>query len=121
MVCFQNGLSEALKDEFATREPTNDLETLIDLAVQLDNRLRERNLGRQWGVTPVKSVPTEKLPPAQGGPEPMQLGGTRISSTERDRRMRERCCLYCGLPGHFRSACPELSGNAWSRTGMEGL
>ena len=25
MVCFQNGLSEALKDEFATREPTNDL------------------------------------------------------------------------------------------------
>lgn len=122
MVCFQNGLSETLQDELATREPTHNLESLIDLAVRLDNRLRERNLSRQSVLTPpVTSLPTEKLPPFQGFPEPMQLGGTRISPSERDRRIRERCCLYCGLPGHFRSACPELSGNARSRTGKEGL
>lgn len=110
MVCFQNGLSEALQGELATREPTHDLETLIDLAVRLDNRLRERNLSRQSVFTPpVSSLPIEKVPPFQGFPEPMQLGGTRISPSECDRRIREQCCLYCGLPGHFRSACPELS------------
>lgn len=121
MVCFQNGLSETLKDDLATREPSRDLETLIDLAIRLDNRLRERNLSRQFFTPPVSLVPTEQSPPSQGFPEPMQLGGTRISPSERDRRMRERCCLYCGLPGHFRSSCPELSGNARSRTGKEGL
>ncbi|KAL1256462.1 hypothetical protein QQF64_012007 [Cirrhinus molitorella] len=31
MVCFQNGLSEAIKDDLATREPACDLETLIKL------------------------------------------------------------------------------------------
>ncbi len=44
VVCFQRGLSEALKDELVTQEPSNDLEALIDLAVRLDNRLRERRL-----------------------------------------------------------------------------
>ncbi|KAK6315528.1 hypothetical protein J4Q44_G00150570 [Coregonus suidteri] len=51
--------------------------------------------------------------------EPMQVG--RISQAERDRRMRERCCLYCGKPGHFRSTCPGLQGNALSRAGLGGL
>ncbi|KAK3574372.1 hypothetical protein QTP86_006156 [Hemibagrus guttatus] len=109
LVCFQNGLSEALQDELVTREPANDLEALIDLAVQLDNQLRERGLSCQ------------KLPLPHGSPEPMQLVGTQISPSERDRHMREWCCLYCGLSGHFRSTCPQLSGNAWSHTGKEGL
>ncbi|KAK3545650.1 hypothetical protein QTP70_009569 [Hemibagrus guttatus] len=44
MVCFLNGLSEAIKDDLAIREPARDLENLIDQAIRLDNRLRERNL-----------------------------------------------------------------------------
>ncbi len=40
MVCFLNGLSEAIKDDMATREPSSDLETLFDQAIRLDNRLR---------------------------------------------------------------------------------
>jgi len=88
MVCFQNGLSEALKDDLATHESTRDLETLIDLAIRLDNRLRERSLSRQFVFTPpVSLVPTEKSPPSQGFPEPVQLGGTRISPSEHDRRI----------------------------------
>ncbi len=94
----------------------------MDLAVRLDNRLRERRLSHQFVFTPPFSpVPKELLPLSQGSPEPMQLGGTRISPSERDRRMKEWCCLYCGLPGHFHSACPELSGNARSLPGREGL
>lgn len=122
MVCFLNGLSEAIKDDLATREPARDLETLIDQAIRLDNRLRERNLNRP-SVSTLSASPTpvQMLPVPQDSSEPMQLGRTQLSPSERDRRMRERCCLYCGLYGHFRSTCPELSGNARSRTGKEGL
>ncbi len=46
MVCFLNGLSEAIKDDMAIREPARDLETLVDQAIRLDNRLRERSLNQ---------------------------------------------------------------------------
>ncbi len=36
----------------------------------------------------------------------MQIGVTRISEEERERRIRQRLCLYCGLPGHLRASCP---------------
>ncbi|KAK3505778.1 hypothetical protein QTP70_004024 [Hemibagrus guttatus] len=122
MVCFLNGLSEAIKDDLAIREPARDLENLIDQAIRLDNRLRERNLNRPCvSALSASPTPAQMLPVPQNSPEPMQLGRTRLSPSEQDRRMRERCCLYCGLYGHFRSTCPELSGNTPSRTGKEGL
>ncbi|KAK3509827.1 hypothetical protein QTP70_012503 [Hemibagrus guttatus] len=122
MVCFWNGLSEAIKDDLAIREPARDLENLIDQAIWLDNRLRERNLNRPCvSALSASPTPAQMLPVPQNSPKPMQLGRTRLSPSERDRRMRERCCLYCGLYGHFRPTCPELSGNAPSRTGKEGL
>ncbi len=36
---------------------------------------------------------------APPGTEPMQIG-------ERERRVRQNLCLYCGLPGHMRASCP---------------
>ncbi len=36
----------------------------------------------------------------------MQVGVTRLSSEERERRMRNHLCLYCGLSGHLRATCP---------------
>ncbi len=39
-------------------------------------------------------------------PEPMQLGFTHLSTGERERRMHNNLCLYCGLPGHLRASCP---------------
>ncbi len=53
------------------------------------------------------SRPLEALTPAVvssplcSDPEPMQLGGVRISAEERERRIRSRLCLYCGANGHF--------------------
>ncbi|KAK6301372.1 hypothetical protein J4Q44_G00274250 [Coregonus suidteri] len=58
----------------------------------------------------------------QDFPENMQLGRSRLSpTTKRERRMRERRCLYCGVVGHFRSTCNELSGNACPRLATGGL
>ena len=31
----------------------------------------------------------------------MQLGHTRLSPEEKERRRRQNLCLYCGQPGHF--------------------
>lgn len=39
-------------------------------------------------------------------PKPMHIGVTRLSSGERERRMRNHLCLYCGFPGHLRASCP---------------
>ncbi|KAL1280048.1 hypothetical protein QQF64_014648 [Cirrhinus molitorella] len=36
----------------------------------------------------------------------MQIGNTRLSMEERERRMRSNLCLYCGQPGHIRATCP---------------
>ncbi len=42
MACFQGGLSGPILDELVTCEPATDLESLITMAIRLDNRLRER-------------------------------------------------------------------------------
>ncbi len=46
MACFQGGLSGPILDELVTREPATDLESLITMAIRLDNRLRERGAKR---------------------------------------------------------------------------
>uniref|UniRef100_A0A3Q1FXS7 Retrotransposon gag domain-containing protein n=1 Tax=Acanthochromis polyacanthus TaxID=80966 RepID=A0A3Q1FXS7_9TELE len=39
---FQRGLNEDLKDQLASRDKVSDLNSLIELTIRLDNRLRER-------------------------------------------------------------------------------
>ncbi|KAM9412399.1 uncharacterized protein ACWYII_026600 [Salvelinus alpinus] len=98
-VCFLKGLSDTIQDELATREPPDNLESLIKLASRIDQRLRERELNRR-SLTLAPIGPSSESPPLSSltPPEPMQVG--RISQAERDRRMRERCCLYCAIePG----------------------
>ncbi|KAL1278509.1 hypothetical protein QQF64_025182 [Cirrhinus molitorella] len=134
MVCFQGGLSEPLQDELATREPAADLESLIAMAICLDNRLRERRVARrkasQSQVSVSRSVSPVRIPASRASPgselphdspEDMQLGRSRLSPNERERRMRERRCLYCGASGHFRSTCSELPGNGGPRPATGGL
>lgn len=118
---FHQALSPELKDELAFRDPSPDLESLIEVAIRIDHRLRERQHERRRETSVYRSQEFSKTVEPLGKPsdleEPMQLGRTRLTQTERDRRMRERRCLYCGKPGHFRSNCPELSGKASSRPG----
>ncbi len=38
--------------------------------------------------------------------EPMQLGFTPLTLEERERRMQNQLCLYCGQAGHMRISCP---------------
>ncbi len=131
MACFQGGLSGPILDELVTREPATDLESLITMAIHLDNRLRERERestrrktspprlsgNRQPYPARFSSPTSERLEP----PEDMQLGRSRLSPAERARRMRENRCLYCGASGHFHLLCPELPGNDRPRPVTGGL
>ncbi|ROL47749.1 Retrotransposon-derived protein PEG10 [Anabarilius grahami] len=38
--------------------------------------------------------------------EPMEVENSRLTPTERQRRLTLNLCLYCGDPGHVISACP---------------
>ncbi len=118
IVCFENGLSEELKDELATRDPVYSLERLIDQVILLDNRLRQRRIPTPNTLSPRSFCQpfTSGLVPLES-PEPMQLGRTRLSAQERIRQMNSHLCFYCGLQGHYRSLCPELKENAQSRAG----
>lgn len=122
---FHRALSRELKDELAYRDPAPDLESLIDVAIRLDNRIRDRQSERCHETRlPAIHTPTGFVEPSSliGCPEePMQLGRTRLSQAERERRMRDKCCLYCGESGHFRANCPELAGKGSSRPRRGGL
>ncbi|PWA27301.1 hypothetical protein CCH79_00021085, partial [Gambusia affinis] len=90
---FIQALNEALKDELVCRDEPASLEDLIALAIKIDNRLRGR-FREKRGFKPVlfsdKFAPdvamettSNTLPPE----EPMQIGRTRISPAERQRRL----------------------------------
>lgn len=118
---YHHALSPEIKDELAFRDPAPNFESLIDMAIQVDHRIRERQQERRREASITDSVNTfEPVPPLNAPEEPMQLGGTRISQGERNRRIRDKCCLCCGKPGHFRATCPELSEKADSRPGRGG-
>ena len=110
-----------IKDQLASWEEAEDLELLISQVIRLNNRLRERSRApRRFLPEPLPSA-SQAPQLSEGVPEPMQLGGTRLTQAERDRRMRDNLCLYCGKPGHFRNACPGLAGKAKPRPAEEGL
>ncbi|RXN13759.1 GTPase IMAP family member 7-like isoform X1 [Labeo rohita] len=70
------------------RDSPSDLESLIDLAIRVDHRLKERQTEREQET--VTARPDNIVYPTLDPEEPMQLGATRITPSERTQRMRER-------------------------------
>ncbi|KAK3549899.1 hypothetical protein QTP86_015515 [Hemibagrus guttatus] len=44
--------------------------------------------------------------PPEPAPEPMHLGKSHLTPAERQRRLTQNLCLYCGAPGHAIPVCP---------------
>lgn len=118
VTAFHHGLSDALKDGLASIGCPRELEPLIAHAVRLDNRMREHR-GDQ-GVSWLLPADSGRFKSSED-PEPMQLGGARLSAKEKERRRRQGLCLYCGETGHRISSCLELSGKGVVRPTREGL
>lgn len=127
---FSQGLSEQLRDELVYRDEPGSLDQLIALCIRLDNRMRERRTGRDYTsqhASPfpaVSSSPSRRLtpfpPPAAPltgsevcREEPMQLGRTRLTAAEHQRRRIAGECMYCASKEHIVAACPLCpKGNA---------
>ncbi|KAL0148088.1 hypothetical protein M9458_056628, partial [Cirrhinus mrigala] len=107
---FLYGLSDFIKDEIYSLELPIGVDSLIDLAIRVDTRLQRRGQRTPQGLpaTPqghFSSVPGEtvlSLP----DPEPMQMGRSRLSQQEKQRRRERGLCLYCGAAGHIAAQCP---------------
>ncbi|MGL5901107.1 MAG: DUF4939 domain-containing protein, partial [Cetobacterium sp.] len=98
---FRKGLNTELQSELACRDEGRSLNSYMELAIRVDNLIRSRRPARNAVITSTP-LPT----PAATETEPMQIVSTRLSSEERERRIQQRLCLYCGQPGHMRSSCP---------------
>ena len=124
---FVSGLSDSLKYFLAATECPNDLESIISQAVRLDNRLQERRWEQASGQRPSfqsRPTPTTLLwnqPTPTETTEPLQIGRAHLSPEEKDRRRREKLCIYCGKSGHFRTFCPDLLGKDQPRPAEGGL
>ncbi len=92
---YRKGHNEELQSELACRDEGRTLEQFMELTIRIDNLMRARHTRR----------PALPFPITQRLPEPMQVGVTRLSAEERERRIRQHLCLYCGESGHLRAAC----------------
>ncbi|CAM4349732.1 unnamed protein product [Leuciscus chuanchicus] len=88
---FLEGLSSHVKDEVIARDLPTDLDPLIDLAIRVEKRF---DLRRHFRGADSASVAAPTPPISTSVPEPMQLGGLRISAKERERRLVNRLCMY---------------------------
>ncbi len=103
---FLEGLNMDLKEEIYARGPPTQLDQLIELGIRLDKCFEQRRRVRASESRPLETLtPAVVSSPLRSDPEPMQLGGVRISAEERQRRILNRLCLYCGTAGHFASSC----------------
>ncbi len=94
---FRRGLNAELQSELACRDEGRTLSQFIELTIHIDNLIRARRM--------VRSAPRSP-PRSQNAGEPMQLGFTPLTPQERERRMQNQLCLYCGQAGHMRNTCP---------------
>ncbi|KAL0186270.1 hypothetical protein M9458_017940, partial [Cirrhinus mrigala] len=97
---YRKGLNPDLQIELACQDEDLSLDQYIDLSIRVDNVMRARRSSRPLSAMQLPAAPHEA--PA----EPMQLGTTKLTLEERERRLRGNLCLYCGQPGHIRATCP---------------
>ena len=107
LTAFQSGLNRTIGREIALRKEPLTLDEAITTAINISDQMA------QWQVepsTPRSTVPPMALPfpvsSGSSGEEPMQVGRTRLSPEERQRRLAEGRCLYCGQLGHIIATCP---------------
>jgi hypothetical protein len=123
---FYEGLKELVKDSLALsdQDPT-DLKSFQDLCIRLDNRLFERKQESR-GHKPALTSHNKKSSAANrsyvkpqvtvnsySAGAPMDLDASRsnrkfkpLTPQERQYRMSNNLCLYCGKAGHRASDCP---------------
>ena len=113
---FYSGLKDIIKDELCKLDRPESLAKLMEIAIQIDNRIHERRLEKRPNRPPMKTITTQIQAPSTfelvgRGPQPMDIDAARrkfklLSEEEKQRRRMLNLCLYCGQPGHQAMSCP---------------
>ncbi|KAI5104624.1 nephrocystin-4-like, partial [Silurus meridionalis] len=113
---FLQGLSSAVKDELAARDPPQDLDSLISLATRIDRRMKERRRERGYPAQTFNRSPltASGSPPRVSGSgtrsfsplQAMEIGRHHLTPAEKEKRRSLGLCLYCGGKGHMAASCP---------------
>lgn len=107
-------VNEEIRNELILRELPSSLDALLALCIRVDDQVRAHRSARS-GHAPLDFCGTST---AARGPrdadtwdeeEPMQLGRSRLSPAERQRRLASGECVYCSRKGHSVSSCPTLA------------
>lgn len=108
-------LADYLKDELVSHPSPSNLDDAIALTARIDRRVqaRRRERCRQYrhscDVTSTTGPAPSPVTPPVGNPnftEPMEVSRTSLSVAERQRRLSNNLCLYCGGGSHRLSSCP---------------
>ncbi|KAL0162277.1 hypothetical protein M9458_041673, partial [Cirrhinus mrigala] len=105
---FLEGLDHAIADELAALDIPRKLDNVINLALRVEGRLNHRRLRRQptapWRH--LEAPPLDATNSASAEAEPMQLGRLRLMPQQKQERLIQGLCFYCGKTGHFILQCP---------------
>ncbi|KAL0151004.1 hypothetical protein M9458_053517 [Cirrhinus mrigala] len=96
---YRQGLNPDIRAAMALYDDSIGLESFL----QRTTRVSQRLAACQPPVTATQSASVAATLPV---PEPMQVNSTRLSRTERNRRITLGLCLYCGQQGHHIRNCP---------------
>ena len=105
---FYRGLPDRIKEAFLYIERPVELEPLIQVVYQIDSQYweqqNEKGLhGRMGNNLATNSGPTNTT---DSKPNSFPAEGGNIDAKERQRRMDEKLCLWCGKSGHIQPNCP---------------
>lgn len=124
---FYRGLKDHVKDDLVNREEPDDLDELVEVCVKIDNRHWQRAQEKKQDHPTPKPKPTNPFTPKPTNPfapkpvvnvpfvpainttrdpNAMDLSAARgkLTPQERQRRMTNNLCLYCGQAGHRKDA-----------------
>lgn len=114
---FSRELTDHVRDALASGARPEDLHELLDRAIEIDNYQREQH--REWSSRPNppwspvhRRYSPHRVPPSSPSAEPrshdeepIQLGCTWLSNSDRCRRLSSGACLYCSQEGHYVAGC----------------
>ncbi|KAL0188420.1 hypothetical protein M9458_015519, partial [Cirrhinus mrigala] len=96
---YRQGLNPEIRSAMAIYDDTIGLEAFL---------LRTTRVSQQLAACqpPVTAPQVASVAASTPVPEPMQVDSTRLSRAERDRRISQGLCIYCGQSGHILRTCP---------------
>jgi Ty3 transposon capsid-like protein len=100
---FYSGLNRSVKLELVRGNLPEKLEELISSAIAIDH-LQQGNLA-QLNSTPRPPDQPPRRDHRYGAP-PTTSSGRHLTEQQREHRLRNNLCLYCGGEGHIIRSCP---------------